>query len=824
MECAADRTLTSVDIARLTVLAFLHDVGKLHPGFQAKAWPDASNGMNKVGHLDAGAAIYGNCEEPKLGENLHLESLNDWGIDWNILLSVLAHHGRPFDHSKSFRIAGRYWRTAPNYNPVLQAELMGQSVKRWFPDAFLSNADKVPSKPRFQHLLCGLVTLADWLGSTESLFPFIAQFDTNYIWSARHKAKQALIRVGLNSERLRTLVTGRSGFASLTGGFTPRPAQTIVGKTDLGTKLLIFEAETGSGKTEAALWRFVQLLEAGTVDSLYFALPTRSAAKQIHDRVCRVMTNVFGTDAPDPVLSIPGYLRAGQAEGQALPGWRVLWDDDDQREELNLISRWAAENSKKFLASTVAVGTVDQAMLASLQVKHAHLRAAAISRSLIVVDEVHASDRYMSEVQSRLLKNHLALGGHAMLMSATLGSNARQMWSVCTKTQCSITLEDAIAQPYPAVWTSQSVVHSTSAGRESRKHIKISACNAWDAKTTSVLANTAASKNARVLVIRNTVSAAQETFRAMQESSASVLLWQVAGRAAMHHSRFAAEDRHFLDTAVEQALSPMVGVRPDGGVIVIGTQTLEQSLDIDADFLITDLCPSDVLLQRIGRLHRHKLPRPAGFETPQCIVLCPKHGLDRLAEPAFENGIGAFSGSDGVINGVYTNLHACELTHRLIVQYPEWIIPDMNRLLVENATHDEMIEALCVEKGDTWRRYWNTIYGQDLANSGAARNVALNTDIDFESAGLFPSDLETVRTRLGAEGPRIKFADGIVGPFGQSISTITIPAQWSKGANISETLIPAVMQGERLSFRLGSVEFLYGRLGLERAGQHVPAT
>ena len=163
------------------------------------------------------------------------------------------------------------------------------------------------------------------LGSTETLFPYVDLFDPNYISAARVGAKQALARVGLDAEKLRAAVTGRSGFASLTGGFTPRPAQATVGETDLEAQLLILEAETGAGKTEAALWRFVQLLEAGAVDSLYFALPTRAAARQIHGRVCRAMANVFGTSAPEPILSIPGYLKAGQAEGQALPGWRVRW-------------------------------------------------------------------------------------------------------------------------------------------------------------------------------------------------------------------------------------------------------------------------------------------------------------------------------------------------------------------------------------------------------------------------------------------------------------------------------------------------------------------
>src|SRR5690606_27729428 len=109
---------------------------------------------------------------------------------------------------------------------------------------------------------------------------------------------------------------------------------------------------------------------------------------------------------------------------------------------------------------------------------------------------------------------------------------------------------------------------------------------------------------------------------------------------------------------VEEVLKPDPNRSPEG-VIVIGTQTLEQSLDIDADFLMTDLCPVDVLLQRLGRLHRHILPRPAGFELPRAVLLTPEGGLDRLTKPAFENGLGGWESSEG-LQGIYTDLLALE--------------------------------------------------------------------------------------------------------------------------------------------------------------------
>ena len=239
---------------------------------------------------------------------------------------------------------------------------------------------------------------------------------------------------------------GRATFAILTGRDRPRPAQASAAEFSLDERLVILEAETGSGKTEAALWRFARLFEAGRVDSLYFALPTRAAAVQIHARVHAAMSQFFGEGAPEVVLAVPGYLRVGEAQGHPLPDWRVRWDDNP--DEAKLMARWAAESAKRYLAATIAVGTVDQAMLAGLQVKHAHLRSSSLSRSLLVIDEVHASDHYMTEVQSQLLKVHLRRGGYAMLMSATLGAAARAKW-MGRRTPRFV---EAVAAPYPAVW------------------------------------------------------------------------------------------------------------------------------------------------------------------------------------------------------------------------------------------------------------------------------------------------------------------------------------------------------------------------------------
>jgi CRISPR-associated endonuclease/helicase Cas3 len=815
LESVAGGVLSSVVVSRLAVLAFLHDVGKLHPGFQAKGWPEGAWHGAYNGHVPQGAAIFSEFDLKPLANHLGLEELKQWGADENLLYAVLAHHGRPFPFPFPDGKSGKRWEavrtTALHYDPLTAAAEIGNRMRCWFPVAFADDPQALPTAPHFHHLLSGLVSLADWIGSDTRFFPFVQKLDPDYIWKAREYAHQAVERIGLDVFSLQTSIAGHTDFTAATGFSKAHAQQELVGNSPLTEQLLILEAETGSGKTEAAFWRFARLMEAGLVDSLYFALPTRSAAVQLHGRVNSMLKHLFGQQAPEAVLAVPGYLRVGEASGKPLPHWIVRWDDEDVTAEDVLVARWAAESSKRYLAATVAVGTVDQAMLGALCVKHSHLRSAALSRSLLVIDEVHASDSYMTEVQNHLLKLHLSRGGHALLMSATLGSRARSKWLGAPLPSYA----DAVAAPYPMVWSKSTSTQEANEQHASEKAVAMRLLPSMNAEAAVQLALQAAQRGARVLVIRNTVTAAIDTWTAVREAGGESLLLSLRGGPALHHGRFAPEDRRLLDGAVEEALSPKD--RKAGGVIVIGTQTLEQSLDIDADVLISDLCPVDVLLQRIGRLHRHaSLPRPDGFELPACHVLSPENGLAPLLAPAFENGLGAWN-KKGVLNGIYRDLSMLELTRRLVVEHPVWRIPAMNRMLVEGATHPEKIEALHLELGIEWSNYSNEVAGANIANRGAARNVLIPFQTPFAEVQ-FPSDEEQIRTRLGEEGARVTFKEPVPGPFGEYISGLTMPAHWSHGLRTSEPILPT-FQDEVLTLTIDGYGFTYDRRGMMKSRQ-----
>ena len=224
-------------------------------------------------------------------------------------------------------------------------------------------------------MFLGLCNWADWIGSNEKWFPYVDAPKDDYIETAREWAKQAVDAIGLNLSAQRCDFKGVPKFGTLFDiPGSPNAIQEAAHEKSLNQKLVIIESETGSGKTEAALWRFAHMYEEGLVDGLYFALPTRSAAFQIHGRVKRFIRILFPRGTPPVVCAVPGYEPGAHAARIELPKYNdaASGHHDDDRP-------WASENPKRYLAAQIAVGTVDQAMMGALQVKNApHARPPAL--------------------------------------------------------------------------------------------------------------------------------------------------------------------------------------------------------------------------------------------------------------------------------------------------------------------------------------------------------------------------------------------------------------------------------------------------------------
>ncbi len=803
--------LSEVHVARLSALAALHDAGKVNHGFQNRAFDVKPT----CDHLTPVVALFKMEDRLDYFEALGVLDMLDWfprknveELVYHVLLATWGHHGEPVLPS---RPKPMLWEATETRTPKEGLVSLSDAVHRWFPEAFTEDARPFPADPVLQHTFNGLLTLADWIGSDETFFPFADTLDAP-MDRAQSRATDAVEALFLDADGPRASLGTHAGFDQILEhpDWNPYPIQEAVRDVPLHEDggLAILESDTGSGKTEAALARFVRLYQEGLVDGLYFAVPTRTAATQLHDRVTAAVKRLFPDGQRPPVVqAVPGYIKADDVEATRLPdSYAVRWDESIQHRG------WAAESSKRYLAGPISVGTVDQALLSTLQASHAHMRGTALLRHFLVVDEVHASDAYMTQLLDRVLEQHLAAGGHALLMSATLGASART--HLTTDDDAVPSQEDAEVKDYPLVThvdasrTDPESVHAASS--DASKTVEPQLCNEADApEAVARRALDHAKSGARVLVIRNLVDDCVATQRAVEDLvDHEALLFGVDGTPAPHHSRFAPDDRQRLDDAIENVFGPDT---PNRGIVAVATQTVEQSLDLDADLMITDLCPMDVLLQRIGRLHRHSRNRPKGYEMAQCIVLTPE---ERDLAPHISNDGQAF-GPHG-LGTVYGDLRAIEATWGVLENdnLAPWQIPEVNRPLVERATHPDRLQAIVQEGEEAWHQHEEWVLGSRQADRQAAGYVTIDRTEPFGNEP-FPDDLETAKTRLGQEDYRVELPEPADGPFGEIIEELSVSDWQLDEPPETEEPTDVFPEDGGFSFRFSGHSFRYDRFGLE---------
>jgi len=822
--------LTHEQVARLSYLAGLHDVGKYNVGFQRKGLPGAVGG---AGHVAEVIGLFGHDypQGQALSEAMGIERLLPWTVNGDalagLLISAISHHGRPV--SINHRVDPRNWDASGVLDPMAGVRDLAARLRVWFPEASDVRCTPFPDCAMLQHVVSGLVTLADWIGSDTCLFAYSESTGIDRMPLARAQALQAVHDIGLDTGAARRIVcsSGLPPFCRIWPPHSPRPVQQAI--LDLqaspGPSVTIVESETGSGKTEAAVLHFLRLLRAGAVDGMYFALPTRTSAVQIHARIVNAVRRVFAETAPPVVLAVPGYLRVDEVEGQRLAPFDVLWPDSAS--ERSRHRGWAAEHPKRYLAAGVVVGTIDQVLLSTLAVRHSHMRAVSLLRHLLVVDEVHASDSYMTRLLEKVLQRHCRAGGQALLMSATLGGHARARLASPLSRAVTPHLPEAIAECYPLVLRCEqdtgAVARCTPlpAGEPKRIRTDLSALMD-DPSGVADCAVRAARKGARVIVLRNTVRDALATQEAVEAAVGlgSSLLFRCEGQPAPHHARFSSEDREALDRALEEAFGKRD--RTAGGLVVVATQTIQQSLDLDADFMITDLCPMDVLLQRLGRLHRHVRPpyeRPAEFGTPRAVIVTPAvrdlAGLFRAhGEARGAHGLGT----------VYGDLRIIEATWRQIESRDQFRIPDMNRELVERTTHPEALDAISAELGDKWADHgYQQFARRTVQRQQADLNLADWTrpfgEYEFPSS-LDDSTASLIKTRLGEGDRLVRFADPPIGPFGSAVHVLTVPAFLAPPVSDDEAADQVRADEGTVFFTWGGRDFVYDRLGFrEESGR-----
>lgn len=473
--------------------------------------------------------------------------------------------------------------------------------------------DDFPQPPP-STMLAGLCSVADWLGSRcdELLFPFQespGSLDDYFARKLNNDAPAVFEASGIN----RTAKAYGGVAELLKSSDSPRPLQTKVDNLPLKPGLTIIEAPTGSGKTEAALAYAWRLLATGLADSIIFALPTQATANAMLGRLEKVSSKVFA-DSPNLLLA-HGNARFNR---DFVKLKHRGYSDEANPDGWAQCGAWLAESRKRVFLGQIGVCTVDQVLISVLPVKHRFVRGLGLGRSVLIVDEVHAYDAYMYGLLEEVLKQQYHAGGSSILLSATLPATQRERLCAAWGDNSQTTSMD-----YPLLtWVGPSPMKPlTLEAHEQLESVTVSleplrldGMKPDQALFTRLIA--AAEDGAQVAVICNLVNDAQRL--------AATLRTMTMLPVDLFHSRFRFKDRQIKEENVIRCFGPD-GSRQQGRILV-ATQVVEQSLDIDFDWLITQLCPVDLLFQRMGRLHRHRLNRPSRFEQPLCTILLPSDG------------------------------------------------------------------------------------------------------------------------------------------------------------------------------------------------------
>jgi CRISPR-associated endonuclease/helicase Cas3 len=476
---------------------------------------------------------------------------------------------------------------------------------------------KTPTKqtltgPDFM-LLSGLTSFADWIGSNEGWFPFGAPEDCNDLdgWFQKRRvcAGRALDAIGW--EPRTPLSLEPKSFERVFSKFAPRPLQQAVADAvgDLkGPAILLVEAPMGEGKTEAAYFAHLELQRRFGHRGLYVALPTKATGNAMFKRTLEFLRG----QGSDRKLDLQ-LLHGGALLNDAFQNLRFSGVHDSSIGGEVRAGEWFT-NKKRALLSEYGVGTVDQALLPILPVRHNFVRMWGLANRVVVFDEIHAYDAYTGALLVHLLRWLLALGSSVILLSATLPPSFRKALAKAVGGKLP---EQEKAYPRLSVFCPGGEVTQKhfKADPERRLTIKLQGISPELPSIRSALEERLANGGMGLALV-NTVQRAQDLYQLFPEGEPLEREGQRIGKRLadgmevyLFHARFPAERRQKReDHALETFMEP--GNR-SGRKILIATQVAEQSLDLDFDLIATDLAPIDLVLQRAGRLWRHaRKPRP----------------------------------------------------------------------------------------------------------------------------------------------------------------------------------------------------------------------
>ena len=581
-------------------LVSMHDIGKIECHFQAKD-PDMRERLHSEPDLLAELAVpipdirHEKTSQACVTALWELAGEDEDSIDLFGPVIGVHHPGR---YGKgNFRRKSKLIQDQAAYEAFMRAIFLGETE------------DSLPNireecEGIVGALLLAILTLADWISSGPA-------FSDAEKWMAapnpgatvREKTKDFLQRSGLSPQRY----IWPKQFSELwpwipTGGRRPLQAEVenLLKETKNPSRVILLEAPMGEGKTEAGMYAAMQLARYWGKDGFYVALPTAATSNQMVTRMRELLAS-HDLEAGVRLLHGTAWLESTES----IP---------KQSEESDGIVNWLAP-VRRGLLGQFSVGTVDQAMLAATNVKYGMLRLLGLSNKVLVIDEIHSYDAYMSTILVRLLEWCKALEIPVVMLSATLPPAKK---------------EDLL-RPFAVKKLSDGYPLITAIGADGNviEHKVSGVSHFLKAKTEmlpilnhpNLIADAAirlASNGGCICVLLNTVREAQEVYTAIRQKYDGDLL--------LFHAQFLAKGRAELETLCIRRYGKDRSCRPERSILV-ATQVVEQSLDVDFDAMITAIAPIDLLIQRLGRVHRHDgAPRPRGLEQPLLQVLIPAEG------------------------------------------------------------------------------------------------------------------------------------------------------------------------------------------------------
>lgn len=620
------RSLGGVDPRSLILFAAgVHDIGKASPGFQRKSHRLAKCLSLPLSDYDQDRP-HGFVTAHVLRELLGSHSAS-------ALLGQIAggHHGvfpRSVDlQLGSDALGNDKWRRARHELLGKYGRVLGLDVDQ------LARATSEIADPLLIPVLAGLISVADWIGSDQDFFPCsarcgepAARTGEEYWRTAQDQAERALDALGWSPA---VAFADEAPFNSVFPTFVANPLQEIaiqISSEQTSPYLMIIEAPMGSGKTEAALYAADLAMCRGFAHGMYVAMPTQATGNALFERVMNGYLRSRGHK---------GKLNLQLVHGNALLArTREVQEGEIPRVEPNSISEeggdieaqsWFTARKRPLLAP-FGVGTIDQSLLSVLQTKHWFVRLFGLAGKVVIFDEVHAYDDYMRTILEQLLHWLAELDCTVVLLSATLSEAKRQ-----TLTRAYSGRDDSQTERYPRITLAKPRRYPSSQSNELASCIRIPKEQPRDVlleltgtKLESLTENLAQrlEYGGCAAVICNTVNRSIEVYRHLRNSLDET-------ECSLFHARTLQGWRRERETEVLRAFGKGKRLEDDTyenphrphRAVLVATQVIEQSLDLDFDLMVSEIAPIDLLLQRLGRLHRHSRHRPAGLDRPRFVVL-----------------------------------------------------------------------------------------------------------------------------------------------------------------------------------------------------------